>query len=342
MSYESDHGCPAYPAQGEAETASVHRGGGCGECAPRSRDDEWMPMALTLPAPAPLITVEEARALGMRVHSPAYRRVRPGVYIEGRAWESLAGWQRYQVRVQAFTRAHPDAILCLESAAAVHGLPLFGHPRDIHVYDPDRAASRRFGDVAVHTSVDGRAVQLVGGIAVTDVADTVVDLARILPPAHALAVADAAVSPAQGGSLDVDELRGRAAAQCARRGRARLEAPELQREFRYEGAQDRVTSSSPRSASSASQTGGGSTASTTRREPSSASGRRSAGRTASGATATRSRAGITPTPSASSRCASPCCAPASPWCADRDLRSSRRCAATRVHFLPGSEKPHPA
>lgn len=225
-------------------------------------------MAPTLLSPAPLVTIEEARALGTRVHSPAYRRVRPGIYIEGRVWESLAGWQRYQVRVQAFTRAHPDAILCLESAAVVHDLPLFGHPRDIHVYDPDRAASRRFGDVAVHTSADGRAVQLVAGIAVTDVADTVVDLARILPPAHALAVADAAVSPAQGGSLDVDELRGRASTQCTRRGRARLEllwpmidsrsespgesisravilwsgleAPELQREFRYEGALDRV------------------------------------------------------------------------------------------------------
>ncbi|WP_295576582.1 hypothetical protein [uncultured Microbacterium sp.] len=227
------------------------------------------PRSATPLPPVPLITVDEARMLGLRVHTAAFHRVRPGIHIARSVWDSLAGWQRYEVRVRAFVLAHPDAVLCLESAAAVHGLPLFGQARDIHVYDRERAASRRFGDVAVHTSEDVREVQSVDGIATTSVLDTVVDLARVLPPAYALAVADASVSPAwAGGSLDVDALRARASEQRMRRGRARLELlwpvidarsespgesvsravilwsgfeePELQREFRYEGVRDRV------------------------------------------------------------------------------------------------------
>lgn len=226
------------------------------------------PFRATPLPPAPLITIDEARMLGLRVHTAAYHRVRPGIHIARSAWDALAGWQRYEVRVRAFVRAHPDAVLCLESAAAVHGLPLFGQPRDIHVYDAERATSRRFGDVAVHTSVDARATQSVDGVAATSVLDTVVDLARVLPPAYALAVADAAVSPARGNPLEVDALRARASDQCTRRGRARLdllwpmidarsestgesvsravilwsgfEEPDLQREFRYEGIRDRV------------------------------------------------------------------------------------------------------
>lgn len=177
--------------------------------------------AIALP-PVPLMTSAEARTLRIDVSGAAYVRVRHGVYADAAQVASLPPWERYALRVHAFVLAHPGAILCLESAAVVHGLPLFGEARDIHVYDPDRAASRRFGDVCVHTSADPRNVERVHGILVTSLVDTVVDLARVLPPAQALTVADSAISSAQGGPLAVDELRDRAADQCSQRGVARL------------------------------------------------------------------------------------------------------------------------
>ncbi|WP_309103623.1 hypothetical protein [Microbacterium sp.] len=219
-------------------------------------------------SPVPIITAAEARSLGLRLSGHAWRRVRVGMYVERNAFEKLPPWQRYAVRVHAFARAHPDAALCLESAAVVQGLPLFGEPRDIHVFDPDRRTSRRFGDVVVHTSILPRSVERVRGVLVTRPLETVSDLARALPPAQALATADSAVSPAQGGGLRVEDLQAFTDSVPDRRGRARarwvweradgraespaesisraviewsgFETPELQREFRYDGHLDRV------------------------------------------------------------------------------------------------------
>ena len=201
------------------------------------------------------------------VAGPGVARVRRGVYADAAAVARLTPWQRYALRVHAFALAHPDAVLCLESAAVLLGLPLFGETRDIHVFDVDRTASRRFGDVCVHTSTDAREVVRIGGIPSTSLTDAVVDLARVLSPAQALAVVDAAISPRQGGTLDVDALAERAASQVSRRGVARLawawahadaraespgesvsravirwcgfEDPVLQPVFRYEGVTDR-------------------------------------------------------------------------------------------------------
>lgn len=218
-------------------------------------------------SPLPLVTSAEARTLGIPIHSVAYHRVRSGIYVEAARWRGLKDWQRYQVRVHALLRKSPGVILCLESAAVILGLPFFGDPRDLHVYDPDRRSSRRFGDVAVHTSNQPRTIETIDGIAVTSLLDTVVDLARVLPPAYALAVVDSSISREQGGSADIGELRTLAQSRPSSRGRAQLrwlwlrgdgraespgesisravvewsgfEEPELQREFRYEGFVDR-------------------------------------------------------------------------------------------------------
>lgn len=221
-----------------------------------------------LDSPLPLITVDEARMLGVILHPSTYIRIRRGIHAERAAYLALRPWERYAVRVHAFARRHPEAVLSMESAAVIHGLPLFGETRDIHVYAPGLGSSERFGDVCVHTSVDEREIIRVGGIPVTSMLDTVVDLARLLPPARGLAMVDSAISPAQGGRLSVSEMRGRAAGQRNARGRARqhwlwdhanwraespgesvsravigwcgFEAPDLQRRFHYEGHVDRV------------------------------------------------------------------------------------------------------
>lgn len=168
-------------------------------------------------------------------------------------------------------RAHPGAIFCHESAAVLLGLPVFGEPRDVHVFDPDRATSTRYGDLAIHTSNDPRAVVHTTAGASTSLTETVADLARVLPPAQALAVADAAASPFQRGSAplaDADTLRELTASRADRRGRARcrwvwarmdgraespfesvsraviewlgFETPDLQCELPSEGHRDRV------------------------------------------------------------------------------------------------------
>ncbi|WP_102191675.1 hypothetical protein [Microbacterium aurantiacum] len=217
--------------------------------------------------PLRVYTREEARMAGFSVDSQRWMRLRKGVYVERGPYGELPPWERYAVRVHAFLRTHPDAVFCLESAGVFHGIPQFGETALIHVYAPDAGATQRYGDVIVHASCDVRDVERVGGASVTSLRDTVVDLARVMNPADALAVADAVTSPVQGGKLQVAELSDRGEQFENRRGRARMrwvwdhadgrsespgesvsraiilwcgyEVPELQREFSYDGHVDR-------------------------------------------------------------------------------------------------------
>ena len=192
-------------------------------------------------------------------------RLRAGVYIQRALWEGLAPWERYRARVLAVARTWSSAVFCLGSAAVLQGLPIFGEPTHIHLLSTD-GRSWCEGDVIVHGHADEREIVDAGGHSVTSLADTAVDLARVLPPAFALAVVDAAARLLQGAgkTLAVGE-RGRA--QANRRGVRQLdwvqaratavaespgesvnraviewlgyERPELQREFHYEGVDDR-------------------------------------------------------------------------------------------------------
>ena len=205
--------------------------------------------------------------LGIRLHPSTWVRIRKGLHVERAAFEKLSPWDRYAVRVHAYVRMHPTAVLCLESAALVHGIPGFDEPKDIHVFDPDLPKTWRHADALTHTSVDPREIVVVSGIRVTGLRDTIVDLARVAQPAHALAMTDAAISPVQGGGAVLGDLIERAEDQRNRRGRARMrwvlenadaraesppesvsravmlwsgyEKPELQREFSYDGFRDR-------------------------------------------------------------------------------------------------------
>ena len=231
-----------------------------------------MPLLLSdraaLASPLPLVTSAESRRLGIRVTAATHARVRSGIYAPRAAYLKLKPWERYAARVHAFARGHPDAVLCLESAAVAWGLPCFGETRDIHVFDPDRSRSRRFGDVCVHTSGHERTLERQGPLLCTSMIDTVVDLSRLAPPAEALAVVDAAISRRQGGSLILAQIRDHASSQSTTRGSAQqrwlwqradgrsespgeslsraaiewcgFEDPELQHEFFYEHVVDRV------------------------------------------------------------------------------------------------------
>ena len=221
-----------------------------------------------LPSPVELLAVREEQPAGGRLRSDSrYVRVRRGIYAAHKAWVALTPWQRYLARVHAYALINPDAIFSHESAAALLGLPVIGEPIDIHVFDPERARSARYGDVVLHTSQDGRGYSVLGMLNVTDMAHTAIDLARVLPPAFGLAVVDAALAR-PGAGFELSELADLAAAQDSARGRTRLrwiwqhadprsesagesvsraaiewlgfEQPELQVELRNEGHLDRV------------------------------------------------------------------------------------------------------
>jgi hypothetical protein len=193
-------------------------------------------------------------------------RVRPGVFARASDWAVLAPWERYLARVHAVARTWADPVFCLESAAALQGMPVFGEPRLVHLLSADGSTWHE-GDVAVHGLRDGRCAVHAEGIRLTTAAETTLDLCRVLPPAFALAVADAFLRSQPAGQPPID-LSARGRAQLNRRGLRQLdwvqvratgvaesvgesvsraviewlgcEEPELQAEFRFEGRTDRA------------------------------------------------------------------------------------------------------
>ncbi len=190
------------------------------------------------------------------------------MYAVESEWRKLPPWDRYLARVHAVALTRPQTVFCLESAAVLLGLPIFGEPRDIHVLNTHRRTSNRNGEVFVHVSHDEREVSSWAWMSATSVAHTVADLVRVLPPAFGLAVADASISPAQSGACTIEQIGALARDQVNRRGRRVLHwvleranpraessgesvsraviewlgypSPELQATFRFEGAVDRT------------------------------------------------------------------------------------------------------
>ena len=192
--------------------------------------------------------------------------MRPGVYARVNDWAALAPWERYLARVHAVARTWVDPVFCLESSAALRGMPTFGEPRLVHLLSADGSTWHE-GDVAVHGLRDGRRTTRAEGIRLTSAVDTALDLCRVLPPAFALAVADALLRSQPVGQPPIDLSAG-GRAQLNRRGLRQLdwvqaratrlaesvgesvsraviewlgcEEPELQAEFRFEGRTDRA------------------------------------------------------------------------------------------------------
>lgn len=171
-----------------------------------------------IPAPIPLL---RQRSAATRLDRAAQRgevlRVSPGVYVEAGAYARLTAWDRYLTRVHAAAATRPDAVFGWESAAALLGLPVFGHPREVHILSTAIGTSRTAQGVREHATADHRTVVRVGGIAVTSIADTVVDLCRARHNAIGVAVADAALRRELG--LDRGTLAAINEARLSSRGR---------------------------------------------------------------------------------------------------------------------------
>lgn len=157
----------------------------------------------------------------IREMSDARRRraviaVRRGVFAPAKAWAALRPYQRNELRVHAASVMLDDPIFALESAAIVHGLPVFGEVREVHTFAPDRTRGYRHGTHVVHASADAKQVDRVDGIRATSLADTTVDLLRVLPHALGVALLDAAIRK----GLHVEQVAALLAAQSNRRGRS--------------------------------------------------------------------------------------------------------------------------
>lgn len=134
--------------------------------------------------------------------------VRPGAYVQSgdeRLQEPVA---RHALLIQAtLPRLRPGTVVSHISAAVLHGLPVWKVPLSwVHLSRDTRAGGRISRRLHVHvTGLDADDVVNVGGVAVTSVARTVVDLARSLPFEQAVVTADRALAVDQVGS---DELLG--------------------------------------------------------------------------------------------------------------------------------------
>jgi hypothetical protein len=140
-----------------------------------------------------LVRSEYGSGFDSFVRSHAVVRVVPGIYVDEAEWRALSAWNRYLAKVHAVHRRRPSAIFIGESAAALHGIPFVGRPQHVHILAHQRGASRVTGAVRAHFSIDDITPVETAGILLTNVADTVVDIARARHPAFGLAALDQAM-----------------------------------------------------------------------------------------------------------------------------------------------------
>lgn len=124
-------------------------------------------------------------------------RIRRGWYVDAAAWQGLWNEGRHLLAVVA---VHHDSSyaappFCFESAAVIHGLPLYrSAPAVVHTLVGDTSHSRARAGAARHAlRVAPDDVVEVNGLRCTSVERTVLDLAQRMTPEAAVASADAAL-----------------------------------------------------------------------------------------------------------------------------------------------------
>ena len=122
-----------------------------------------------------------------------WQTLRPGVYLP--AGQALTAQQRHLALldslVPCLTRG---SIVSHASAAVLWGLPLWGVRLDrIHLTRQVSSGACRTAGLHVHSTPEEITAVDAGGLAVTDPARTVIDLARTVPFEQAVVIADAAL-----------------------------------------------------------------------------------------------------------------------------------------------------
>lgn len=120
--------------------------------------------------------------------------LRPGAYVRADVLASMSDVQRHRLQIDA-TAVGSAEIISHRSAAVLHGIDLIQVPgRRVTVTRPTARAGRRTSVLHTYCApIDKDEVVQVGPHLVTDPARTIVDLARCLPFADAVAAADSAL-----------------------------------------------------------------------------------------------------------------------------------------------------
>ncbi|MHA6668888.1 hypothetical protein ACX3O0_08450 [Homoserinimonas sp. A447] len=119
----------------------------------------------------------DTRSLSREVGKGTMRRLLRGAYAESAVWAEADARERHILRLRAIdgTRA-VQPVFSHASAAALHELPVLGAwPRNGHVSADPPGRSRN--GVSYHQALAGRTPALIGGLACTSLADTLVDVA---------------------------------------------------------------------------------------------------------------------------------------------------------------------
>lgn len=121
-------------------------------------------------------------------------RLRPGVHLPRTTWDGMDASTRYLARIHAVALTIAGPVFCLESAAALHDLPLIGPEHtQVHLLQTTASGSGTRSGVTIHAHSGPIRVSEHSGLLLTSPADTVVDMARRRAHHQALAIADAAV-----------------------------------------------------------------------------------------------------------------------------------------------------
>lgn len=123
-----------------------------------------------------------------------WQRLAHGVYVPSAALSELSERARHRLMIEAVLPSlAPGAVISHESAAVLHGLPLPRGTLDrVHVTRDRRGGGRANAGAMVHCAPLGP-VDHVDGIPVTDLARTVVDVARVTSFEAAVIAGDVAV-----------------------------------------------------------------------------------------------------------------------------------------------------
>ncbi len=165
----------------------------------------------------------ERTRLATRVRQGELFRVARGAYLPAVRWSALDPDERYRVRIEAVAATiEPEAVFSHASAAALWRLPwLDGWPDQVHATMGPASGGR--SEVGLHRQALSRraSVGTVGGLRVTTLARTVVDVAASCGFTAGVVTADAALGRAE---LDLEELSWELARVPSRQGSARAQA----------------------------------------------------------------------------------------------------------------------
>ena len=175
------------------------------------------PNADVLACPIPLLRARTVSRPGILVTRGELVVVKYGVYAPATLWRDLAPWDRYLARVHAAALTMPGLVFSHESAAVLLGLPIFGEPSDVHVLRDPTATSGSWSGLRTHTAAVPRETVIRGGLQLTSLAETTVDVARSRHRAIGLAVVDAALR--SDSALRVEQLVAMNEARASSRGR---------------------------------------------------------------------------------------------------------------------------